>query len=87
VKAGGMSQREKLVERFRKRPKDFTWNELERLLEGFGYRQETGQGSGRKFFNEERGVLICIHQPHPRKELKKYQVNDVFEHLKQEGFL
>jgi hypothetical protein len=82
-----MSQREKLVERFRKKPRDFTWNELERLLHGFGYRLESGEGSRRKFFNAERGVMISLHQPHPHNELKKYQVEAVFGHLKEEGFL
>ncbi|MGI8958967.1 MAG: type II toxin-antitoxin system HicA family toxin [Bryobacteraceae bacterium] len=75
------------MERFRKKPKDFTWNELEQLLSGFKYQLETGGGSGRKFFNEERGVVISIHQPHPRNELKRYQVNEILDHLTQEGFL
>ncbi|MGA2185675.1 MAG: hypothetical protein ABSH47_21870 [Bryobacteraceae bacterium] len=34
-----MSQHEKPLERFRGRPSDFTWDELTRLLAGFGYKE------------------------------------------------
>jgi hypothetical protein len=47
-----MGRRDKLIARFKGRPKDFTWDELVRLLEGFGYREvATGRtgGSRRRF--------------------------------------
>ena len=52
-----------------------------------GYKEETGGGSRRKFFNPETGVSISLHEPHPRNELKAYQVRAVLDHLKQEGLL
>jgi predicted RNA binding protein YcfA (HicA-like mRNA interferase family) len=82
-----MSQREKLVERLRQKPKDFTWSEAVKLLEGFGYKEEPGGGSRRKFFNSARNVVIHMHEPHPRKELKSYQIRELLNHLKQEGYL
>lgn len=82
-----MSQKEKLLERLKGRPKDFTWSELERLLNGLGYEQERNTGSSRKFFNPSNGALICIHQPHPRDILKSYQVRDILNHLKETGNL
>jgi len=82
-----MSQQEKLVERLSKRPKDFGWDELERPLQGLGYEQEKGGGSRRKFFHPIRGGAINLHQPHPRNELKSYQVRDLINHLKQEGLI
>jgi predicted RNA binding protein YcfA (HicA-like mRNA interferase family) len=82
-----MSQQEKLVERLLKRPKDFGWDEMERLLQGLGYEQEKGSGSRRKFFNPTRGCSINLHQPHPRNELKSYQVRELINHLKQEGLI
>jgi hypothetical protein len=82
-----MGQHEKLLERLRKRPKDFRWEQLKTLLSGFGYEEERGRGSRRKFFNVRTGVSISLHQPHPKNELKSYQVKDVLEHLKQEGLL
>ena len=54
---------------------------------GFGYEEEKGSGSRRKFFNHKTGVSISLHQPHPGNELKAYQVRDVLDHLKQEGLL
>ena len=68
-----MSQREKLLERLKSKPKDFGWEELERLLAGLGYEQEKGSGSRRKFYNAETEALVSLHEPHPRKTLKSYQ--------------
>jgi len=82
-----MGQHDKLLERFRSRPKDFRWEELKTLLGRFGYEEEKGRGSRRKFLNPKTGVSISLHQPHPRNELKSYQVRDVLDHLKQEGLL
>ena len=68
-------------------PGEFTWNELKRLLPGFGL-----PGGGRERIAESvrarsNGVSISLHQPHPRSTLKAYQVRDVLDHLKQEGYL
>jgi hypothetical protein len=82
-----MGKHEKLLERLRSRPKDFRWEQLKTLLGGFGYEEEKGSGSRRKFLNAKTGVSISIHEPHPRKELKSYQVKDILDHLKQEGLL
>ena len=82
-----MSKHEKLLKRLRNRPKDFRWEELKTLLSGFGYEEDTGRGSRRKFLNPKTGVSISLHQPHPRNELKSYQVKDVLDHLRQEGLL
>jgi hypothetical protein len=82
-----MGRHEKLLERLRRRPKDFRWEELKTLLSGFGYEEERARGSRRTFSNSNTGVSISLHQPHPRNELNSYQVRDVLEHLKQEGLL
>ena len=82
-----MRQHKKLLERLRSRPKDFRWEQLKTVLSGFGYEEEKGSGSRRKFFNPTTGVSISLHQPHPGNELKSYQIKDVLEHLKQEGLL
>jgi predicted RNA binding protein YcfA (HicA-like mRNA interferase family) len=82
-----MGKHEKLLERLRSRPKDFRWEQLKTLLSGLGYVEERGRGSRRRFFNPETGVSINLHQPHPRNELKSYQVNEILDHLKQEGLL
>ena len=84
-----MSRREKLLDRFRRKPRDFTWKELVALLEGLGYsevsRGKTG-GSRRRFVHEN-AALISLHKPHPGNEVKIYQVESVLETLSQEGLI
>ena len=82
-----MSRQEKLLDRLKQKPKDFTWSELETLFTGLGYRQEAGSGSRRRFIHEKTMAVISLHEPHPRKELKAYQVRDVLAHLKEEKYL
>jgi predicted RNA binding protein YcfA (HicA-like mRNA interferase family) len=84
-----MARQDKLIERFKARPVDFTWPELERLLAGLGYTQvKTGKagGSRRRFVHPDAPV-ITLHEPHPRKILKAYQVRQVLELLEREGLI
>ena len=84
-----MGQKEKLIVRLKSRPKDFTFNEAETLLGFLGYhRSNKGRTSGsRVIFISENHSPILLHKPHPRKELLTYQINQLLEHLKQEGLL
>jgi predicted RNA binding protein YcfA (HicA-like mRNA interferase family) len=82
-----MSQYEKLLDRLKQKPKDFTWSELKTLLAGLGYKQELGRGSRRKFVHEKTAAIISLHEPHPGKILKAYQVKEVLAHLKEEKHL
>jgi len=76
----------KLIQRFRKRPKDFTFNELKRLLNHFGYVQSDSGGSRVVFVNNRTGHKIKLHKPHPGKILKIYQINYIEDELKQKGY-
>ncbi len=82
-----MSTREKLIERFRLKPKDFTWDELIRLLGYFGYDLIPGSGSRRKFINEATNHKIFLHEPHPGNILKGHHVKSVHEALEREGLI
>jgi hypothetical protein len=84
-----MSRREKLIRRFLALPRDFTWQELVSLLEGFGYVQSSGGKSGGsrvKFLHEERPPII-LHRPHPTPVLKRYLMEQLAETLKEEGLI
>lgn len=84
-----MSRKEKLKERFLSVPKDFTWDELITLLAGLGFEEvKTGKtgGSRRRFINSAE-VMINLHKPHPHNTLKRYQIEQVIEILRQEGLL
>jgi hypothetical protein len=84
-----MSKKDKLVKRFLSRPKDFTWQELITMLEGFGFTQQTaGKTSGSRVrFSHKTLPPIILHKPHPAKILKRYQADQIIELLKNEGLL
>lgn len=79
-----MSKRQKAIERLLSKPSDFEWNELTLLMEGFGYELKTTGGSGRKFIHRETRATLFMHQPHPSRILKAYQVRETIQFLKQE---
>lgn len=84
-----MGQKEKLIERLRSRPKDFTFDEMETLLRFLSYqRTNKGRTSGsRVMFVSDDHPPILLHKPHPRKELLMYQIKQLIEMLEQEGLL
>jgi hypothetical protein len=84
-----MTRKDKLIKRFLSKPKDFTWEELQRLLTIFEFEEiKTGKTSGsRTRFINPSGVIISLHKPHPRNILKTYQLEQVIEILEQEGLL
>jgi hypothetical protein len=70
-----MSTREKLIERFKTQPKDFTFDEVKTLLNGFGFEMSgKGKTSGSRvrFQNRKLKLIIDMHKPHtsgtPMKE-------------------
>jgi len=76
-----MAQMDKLMARFKSRPKDFTWDELRRLLKGLDFQEIQGSGSRVKFFHVEKNCLIQLHKPHPSNTLKEYALKEVQEQL------
>ena len=84
-----MGQKEKLIQRLKSRPKDFTFEEAESLLRYFSYeRSDKGRTSGsRVMFVSAEHPPILMHKPHPRKELLSYQVKQLLELQSQEGLV
>ena len=85
-----MSKAEKLLKRFLSKPRDFTYDELRRLLRLFGYEEATtGKTSGSRvaFINHKTKHIIRLHKPHPNPELKRYQINDIEEELRKMGVI
>lgn len=74
-----MSKKEKIVERLKSRPKDFTYDEARQLLNMFGFVEyNKGKTSGSKVeFINEYNKKIELHKPHPGNILKIYQVNKI----------
>ena len=83
-----MSKKEKLIKRMKLKPKDFTFDEAETLLVALGFKiSNKGKTSGSKVLFVAGDVHIHLHKPHPRKELKGYQLNQIIEVLVKEGFI
>lgn len=80
-----VSKIEKLLEKFKKIPKDLTWNELVKILNYFGFNEirikgKTG-GSRVKFVNKKQEI-INLHKPHPSSIVKQYVIKQLLEKLK-----
>ena len=85
-----MTRQEKLLKRFLSKPRDFTFDEMRKLLRGFGYQEiKSGKTSGSRiaFFHEETHHIIRLHKPHPKNILKRYQLELIEEMLKEKGVL
>ena len=83
-----MGKLEKMIERLKSNPKDFTFEEIQTLLLALGFElSNKGKTSGSrvKFFKD--GVFIILHKPHPRKELLSYQIKQIIETLSEEGLI
>ena len=79
-----MAKIDKLILKIQSNPKDFTWNELKKVLSHFVFEEmhqkgKTG-GSRRKFINKQKDV-ISLHEPHPKKIVKPYAIKQVIEYL------
>lgn len=74
-----MSKKDKLIDRLLRKPKDFTFDEMESLLSYFGFElKQGGTGSGVKFIKGSNEV-INFHNPHPDGILKRYVLDQVIE--------
>ena len=80
-----MSKKEKLLKRLLSKPKDFTFDEAETLLNQFGYEidnKEKTSGLRVRFVNNTINHSIIMHKPHPKNILKFYQVLEIISELK-----
>ena len=68
-----MSIRDKLLDRLKSKPRDFTFDEAKSLLESFDYvMSSSGKTSGSRVYFVRNQKVFRLHKPHPRKELLLY---------------
>jgi len=80
-----MSKKEKLILRIKSKPRNFTFAEMESLLISLGFKKSNkGKTSGSRVSFVYGSIFIEIHKPHPRNELKQYQINQVLKRLESE---
>lgn len=85
-----MSKIEKLIQRLKNYPKDFSYDELRKILSHFGYEEiNTGKTSGSRvaFYRKSTKHIIRLHKPHPKPVLKEYQIQLLIEELKNQNLL
>lgn len=82
-----MTKQDKLIIKILTEPKIFSWQELRRLLSGFGYREtQSGKTSGSRVrFIHDKHEPISLHKPHPNPHLKPYQIRQIAQMLKDRG--
>ena len=80
-----MSKLEKEIERLKSKPKDFTYDELKKVLNNLGFLEDNkGKTSGSKvIFKNKYNQKIALHKPHPSRILKSYQINEILRLLKE----
>lgn len=77
-----MSTTEKLLNRFLTKPNDFSYRELKKVLNHFGYLEKQSSGSRVVFTNESISHSIKLHKPHPKQILKQYQLTLIIDQLR-----
>jgi len=84
-----MTKRDKLIEKLLSKPKAFTWDELTRVLNGLGYKLVTAgkTGGSRARFVHPSYPPVILHKPHPTKILKRYQLENIIDLLRQEKLI
>jgi hypothetical protein len=83
-----VSRKDKLIERLKSKPKDFTFDEADTLLTSLGMKKSNkGKTSGSRVEYSLGNIKIRLHKPHPRNEMLVYQINDILNALESEGLI
>jgi hypothetical protein len=83
-----VGKKEKLIERLKGNPKNFTFDEMYTLLVYLGFEMSNkGKTSGSRVKFLKNNIPIILHRPHPRKELLEYQIKQVLEVLERENLV
>ena len=83
-----MSTKEKLLERFKSLPSDFTFDETVRLFAIFGYDisfKGSTSGSRVKFVKGRDGYMM--HRPHPGSIIKKAEMRSIIDYLTEKNLI
>ncbi|MBQ9678036.1 MAG: type II toxin-antitoxin system HicA family toxin [Prevotella sp.] len=85
-----MNKKDKLVRRFRTQPKDFTFEEVTALFQGYGFTLENKgatSGSRIRFYNETDQKSYIMHKPHPSNIIKGYMMRDILNYLLKNNYI
>jgi len=62
---------------------NINWEDIEKLMLAIGAKIKEGKGSAGVFVLN--GKVFPFHRPHPQKEAKKYQIQDLRKFLTEQG--
>lgn len=83
-----MSIKQKLIDRFRRLPSDFTFDELVRLFAVFGYELDNkGSTSGSRVCFRKGASCYILHRPHPGNVIKRGILRDLMNYFTLNGLL
>lgn len=85
-----MNKKDKLLQRFKNLPRDFTFEEMEALFKSCGFtlnNKGATSGSRVEFVNEKDGNSYIMHKPHPSNIIKCYAMKQVYTYLDANGYL
>jgi len=83
-----MGTKDKLIERFKNQPKDFTWDELVRLFGIFGFTMDNkGKTSGSRVLFRNGDKSYFAHKPHPGSIIKEYLMKQLLDYLENNDFI
>ena len=77
-----MSTKDKLTERFKRLPSDFTFDELVSVFASVGFTLDNkGNTSGSRVRFRKGGHVYCLHRPHPGNAVKRGVLKDIYVYL------
>lgn len=85
-----MTKKDKLLARFCRLPKDFTFEEAVTLFAMFGFVLDTKggtSGSRVEFRNTELKLNFLMHRPHPTNIVKNYQMQLILDFLRNNNLI
>ena len=83
-----MSKEEKMIDRLKSCPSDYTYTEAKALAKRFGYVEKNkGSTSGSRvlFYRENDNKKILLHKPHPGDIMKVYAVRQLLSQFMENG--
>ena len=83
-----MSTKQKLIERFKTLPSDFTFDEVVRLFACYGFHiSNKGGTSGSRVAFKRGEDEFDMHRPHPSNTIKQVYLRQIYYYLKQKHLL
>ncbi len=75
-----------IINRLKNKAKDFTWDEMVRILIHFGYKEIPGSDTRQKFINRNQ-QLIVLQDSTPKVSLKMYELEQIYKILTEENLI